>query len=163
FVHVRLANPPHPMWMSFETFHVLWFPSYASKYPPAQGIVLAIGQLLGHPWIGVLLSAAAMCAAMFWALQPWMPARWAFLAGFLAAIKLCIATYWINSYWGGAVAAFGGALAVGALARVVHIGRIRNAILLAVGLAILLNSRPYEAVFFAIPMAFCFFRWFFGK
>src|SRR5208283_2120612 len=89
--HGRLANPTHPMWRSFETFHVLWFPTYASKYPPAQGAVLALGQLLGHPWIGVLLSAAAMAAAFVWMLQAWIPARWALLAGILAAAKLCIA------------------------------------------------------------------------
>ena len=158
FSHGRLANPPHPMWMSFETFHVLWFPSYASKYPPAQGLLLALGQLLGHPWIGVLLSAAAMAAAAVWALQAWMPGRWALLAGVLLAIKVCVATYWINSYWGGAVAAFGGALVLGALGRWLRSGRAWHAILLAIGIAILLNSRPYEAVFFCVPVAFLVLR-----
>jgi len=161
--HGRLANPTHPMWRSFETFHVLWFPTYASKYPPAQGAVLALGQLLGHPWIGVLLSAAAMCAAIVWMLQAWMPARWALLAGALAAIKLCIVCYWMNSYWGGAVAAFAGAMVLGALARILRRPTITLGALLGLGVAILANSRPYEGLFFCLPVAFILLRWILGK
>jgi hypothetical protein len=159
FVHGRLANPPHPLWRSFETFHVLWFPTYASKYPPAQGLVLALGQLLGDPWIGVLLSAAAMAAAFVWALQAWIPARWAFLAGVLTALRLCVVSYWINSYWGGAVAAVGGALVLGAFGRIRRRPSLAMGILLALGVAILFNSRPYESVFFCIPIGAAFIFW----
>jgi hypothetical protein len=163
FAHGRLANPPHPMRVSFETFHINWLPQYASMYPPAQGLALAIGQLLGHPWIGVLLSDAAMCAVILWMLQGWFPARWAFLGGALAALKFGVASYWMNSYWGGATAAIGGALVLGALVRIVKRARIRDAVLLGIGIAILANSRPYEGFLFCIPAAAWLLWWLVGK
>jgi hypothetical protein len=163
FAHGRLANPTHPMWVSFETFHVNWFPTYSSMYPPAQGFALALGQILGNPWIGVLLSDAAMCAVILWMLQAWMPARWAFLGAALAALKLGIASYWMNSYWGGAAAAIGGALVLGALARIVKRPRARDAVLLGLGVAILANSRPYEGFLFCLPAAAWLCWWFIGR
>jgi len=159
FAHGRLANPPHPLWLSFETFHVNWFPTYSSIYPPAQGAILAIGQLLGSPWIGVLLSTAAMCSAIAWMLQAWMPSRWALLGGLLAAIKFGVASYWMNSYWGGTAAAIGGALVLGVLGRFSKHATAWNGVLLGLGVAILANSRPYEGMLFCIPAAAWFMWW----
>ena len=164
FAHGRLTNPTPSMWKHFETLHVLMKPTFMSMYPPAQALFLAAGEVAtGLPFAGVLLSAGLMCAAMVWMLQGWFPPTWAFLGGLIAVMRFSVFNYWANSYWGGMVAALGGALLLGALPRIVRLGRTRDAIWMGLGLAILANSRPYEGLVFSLPVAFALFAWLFRQ
>ena len=149
FLHGRLANPPHPMRKYFQTFHELMEPTYASKYPPAQGIALAIGTLLGHPIIGAFGTIALACGAIVWMLRACLPARWALFGGLLAAMHPLI-YLWGQIYWGGGVAMLGGALVAGAAVRAVRRPRRIYGVVLGIGLGILANSRPFEGMIFGV-------------
>jgi hypothetical protein len=146
FAHGRVTNPTHPLWEHFESMHVLQQPTYASKYPPGQGLALAVGQVLGgHPVVGVWLGVALACAALYWMLLAWVPPRWALPGGLLAALHP-VMMLWSYNYWGGAVATLGGALVIGSFRRMWQAPRTRDGWILGIGLAVLANSRPYEGM-----------------
>jgi len=155
--HFRLANPVPAMHEFFETNFVLLDPSYSSIYPLGPALALAFGQLLfGSPWAGVLLSAAAVSALCYWMLRGWTTPGWALVGGLLAVCEFGPLSYWINSYWGGAVSALAGCLVFGSLPRLRERGRIRDAVLLGAGLGLQTLSRPYESLFLDLSVALFF-------
>jgi hypothetical protein len=163
FAYGRLTNPTHPLSPHFESFGIIQQPTYASKFPPAQGLILAAGQVFGgHPIVGVWISTALACAAIYWMLLAWLPAWWAILGGLLATVHPLI-LYWSQSYWGGSVAVIGGAVVFGALRRIMRRPRVRDALLMGLGLAVLANSRPYEGLLVSLPAAVLLFTWMIGK
>ena len=110
FASGRLTSPTHPMWVHFETMHINQRPTYMSMYPPAQGLVMAAGErFAGSPWGGCLAEFGPDVRRYLLDAPRWFPPGWALL-GFLAVLRIGLFSYWASSYWGGAVAALGGAL-----------------------------------------------------
>ena len=152
FASGRLTNPTHPLWQFFESAYILQQPSYTSKYAPGQGLAMAFGQVVfRHPWYGVWLSCGVLMAVLCWALQGWLSPGWALFGAFLA-LKLCLFSYWMDSYWGGAVAAIGGALMLGAFPRILNQGRWGYSWLLGLGAVLLALTRMYEGLLYVIPL-----------
>lgn len=151
FASKRLTNPSPPCPGHFEAVFILVQPTYASEYQPAQGLTLAIGQkFVGSPWAGVVASMGVFCALLYWGLLAWLPSVWAFVAAALMGIEVGVLSYWVNGYWGGAVAGIGGALALGALLRLHRQQRPHYSLLMATGLMIVLNNRPLEGALLTI-------------
>ncbi len=165
--HGRFANPTPPRWRHFETIAQLYEPTYASKYPPAQGAFLAFGQVVfGHPWFGVWLSIGFAMAAVTAMLGRWVGPRPAVLVGLALAFHPSIMSFqdyfharvnhsWAHSYFGGAVAFGAGSLVLLALGR--REKRLVDLVCIGIGLGLLATSRPLEGVIFAIPAAVLFF------
>ena len=144
FAHGRAADPTpsHPEF--FASPHILLKPSFTSKYPPGQALVLALGQrVFGDPYWGVVLGVGSMIVLFCWAAAAWLPPQWAIIGGVFCCVRF-FTDYWFNSYWGGSVAACGGALIVGGLGHFLR-GRLAGArFSIATGAVILFATRPYE-------------------
>lgn len=151
FASGRLTNPTHKVWPAFETFHVLHVPSYASKYPPGQGLLLAAGQVVtGYPVAGAWAGAAMACAAVAWMLLARLPARWALLGGVLTAVHPRVLD-WAQNYWGGQLAMLGGALLLGSALRITRReATVPTGLAAGLGLSILALSRPSEGLIFSL-------------
>jgi hypothetical protein len=144
FLHGRISNPTPFSPQHFEYFHILLKPVYAAKYPPLQGVFLAVGTLISvYPIAGVWLSSILSSLAVYWFLRYFFSSRWALYGAFLW-IAAPLNIIWCDSYWGGHVAVIGGALSLGACFRFLKTEKLKYLFIWGVGIFILLNSRLYE-------------------
>jgi hypothetical protein len=151
-LHGRVSNPVHPFWPHFESIHILMQPHYVSGYFPGHAVWLAAGRLIaGSAWAGVLAECAAFLGALYWMLRGWMPSRWALFGVVLAGLRFAIGSYWVNAYHGGFLPALGGALVAGAFARMRKRASVLQGMVLGVGLAILMSTRPVEGALYSVP------------
>jgi hypothetical protein len=163
FAHGRLTNPPHRMWVYLEAVHVIHQPTYASKYPPGQGLMLAAGSIIGgHAIVGVWLGMAMAASAICWMLMAWVPRRWA-IAGGMMIVFHPMFFEWSQSYWGGALAVCGGAIAAGGFRRLLKKPRARDAILMGAGILLLANTRPYEGAILSLCLGAWLLIWLLGR
>lgn len=164
FASGRITNPTPSMWVHFETFHELFQPTYTTKYPPAQPLVLAFGRgAFGHPWFGVVISFGVMAACLCWMLQGWVPPVFAMVGSLMAIGQVGVFRYWMDSYWGGAVAAAAGCLVLGAVPRLARRPAVLPAIAAAVGAMVLANSRPFEGLVTTVAGSAALLWWRRGK
>lgn len=161
FAAGQLAAPAHPLREFFDNFHTINDPSFASKYPPAQGMILAVGILFfGSAAVGVWLSGAAACMAAFWMLRAFCSRKWSVL-GALMMLTLPNVFNWSRGYFYGFAALFGAMLCLGALLRAARHLKIRDAVIFGIGVAVLSNSRPWEGLLSCVPMAVFILVWLF--
>lgn len=162
FASGRVTNPSPPFPKHFESIYILTEPTYTSQYQPAQGLLLAFGMWLADlPWLGVFLSMGVLSVLLYWMIRAWLSPVWALMGALLAIFQYGVLSYWMNSYFGGSVPAISGTLVLGTLPRLRASPAIRYAVLWAIGIVILMNSRPMEGALLLLVSAGCLLYWLF--
>lgn len=153
FASGRATNPTHPAWEFLETYHVLWRPTYQSKYPPGNGLALALGQILtGFPIVGMWICLAAAAGGLFWMFRGWLSSRWAGIGTLILLGNWPLTKLWGQTFFGGGPALLGGVLVYGAFLRLLRRPNWFASICLGIGLVIWAVTRPYEGLVASLPL-----------
>jgi hypothetical protein len=76
----RLTNPSPALPEFFESYQILVEPSYMSKYPPAHGMLLALGQVTtGEPYWGMVIGNVLAGLSCLWMLRAIAPSVYAMI------------------------------------------------------------------------------------
>lgn len=113
FARLRWTGPVPPMPAFFQQIYILFDPARASKYPPGNSLVLALGTLIGAPGLPVIVMSGCASALIFMvarrlaggvtALLTWVTWQSAFPIMFFHANYLSegvTSLAWVATWWG---------------------------------------------------------------
>lgn len=150
----RATNPVHPLADFFQTFQIIQHDGiYASKYFPGLGVQLLVGELLGHPIIGVWLTVGLFGVSLLFFLRQFFPPTVALAVSLICDMQFMVVSYFGHSYWGGSLMALAGIWTLGGAVLAVKKRQARYAWISAAGLSICVLTRPFEGFFYLIPLA----------
>jgi hypothetical protein len=119
--------------------------------------MLAAGQLLtGIPVVGVWLTSALAVVACYWMLLGMVPPKWSAIGAATLVVHPGFQLTWGQSYWGGTLAFAGGALVLGAAARLSRPASrflVGDAVTMAIGALVLAITRPFEGLVVCLLVA----------
>lgn len=153
-LHGRLTNPTPPAAEALQSFHVVVYPTYASKYPIGIGASLAVGKLFfGTYAAGMWICAAFASSAVAWMLLAHFGPKWSWTMGMVCALHPGWQNSWSQEFTHGYLAVAGSALVLGGLLRLrkrMFLNEAQSnrpwvvAFVIALGSSLLLFSRPFE-------------------
>jgi hypothetical protein len=112
FAQGRWTVPPPPVPSSFQQPHVLTSPRVASKFPPGHALLLALGAVVGAPWLATLVLSGISAALIFllaesavgpriallcWAVWLGDPINLRFRPGYYSEVTAGLT--WLASWW----------------------------------------------------------------
>ena len=152
FARGRWAMPSPPLPAFFEQFHVFVTPTFASKYPPGHGMLLAPGIWLGLPGF-IPLVFNGLAAALLFVLVRRVTNGWIALLTVLLWLPMGGNLRFRASYFSETTSSVLWLLGWWALLEWRDTGRERWLILIAGCVAWMAITRPMTAVAFALPAA----------
>ena len=93
----------------------------------------------------------ALTVAVYWMVREWINSRYAFIASLIVMVRYGLFSLWVNSFWGGAFTALGGVLLLGGFKAIRSRPNLLNGAVVGLGVFIMMTTRPYEGMVYAIP------------
>ena len=151
FAHLHWTAPPPPAPSSFQQPHVLTTPRVASKYPPGHALLLALGAVVGAPWL-VPLVLSGISAALIFLLAESVTGPWIALVGWAVWLGDPVTLKFQPGYFSEVTSGLAFLASWWFLRRWRSSSESRWLVFTAIAIGWMAITRPLTALMFALPV-----------